>query len=436
VARIPVNGVLVPRASAMSDMSGGTSAEEITSMMHAAIASPNVGSIVLDIDSPGGMVDGIPELAALIRAARERKPVTAVANTEAMSAAYWLGSQASAFFASPSARVGSIGVISSHENRSAQAEQKGVQTTIVSAGKYKAEGNPFEPLTDEGREHMQGMVDEFYGMFVKDVAAGRKVPVKDVLSGYGEGRYLSAKQGFAAGMIDGIATIDQVIAGEMKDLQQRNSAAALAVNTTNASAGWAVGFTAEMPEVPDPEAPEPTPDDPFPPGEEPDLEPDEEDDDEPDEDDEPETAEDENALGQRVAEASDEDLEALVAELTEPIVAVVDNTAWDGNRAMGQCTTAADYRSICAAAHTSGEPDQRQHWALPHHYLGRGPNASGVRNALSRLPQTQDISSSERARAQAHLDSHMSEVQQSSAQAPGGEIQSLEAELQALSLER
>jgi HK97 family phage prohead protease len=86
----------------------------------------------------------------------------------------------------------------------------------------------------------------------------------------------------------------------------------------------------------------------------------------------------------------------------------VDDTAWDGNRAMGQCSTAAQYRSICAGERSTGEPDERQHWALPHHYLGQGPNAGGVRAALSRLPQTEGLSNAGAARS--HLEGHMSSV--------------------------
>jgi HK97 family phage prohead protease len=86
----------------------------------------------------------------------------------------------------------------------------------------------------------------------------------------------------------------------------------------------------------------------------------------------------------------------------------VDTSAWDGNRAMGQCDSAADYRSICAGERTTGEPGERQHWALPHHYLGRGPNAAGVRNALARLSQTEGLSNREA--AERHLEAHMSEV--------------------------
>lgn len=98
------------------------------------------------------------------------------------------------------------------------------------------------------------------------------------------------------------------------------------------------------------------------------------------------------------------------AVLMELRAKAVDETTWDGNRAMGMCNSAADYRSICAAEHTIGEPDQRQHWALPHHYLGRGPNADGVRAALSRVPQTQNITDEQRSRAQSHLEAHMREI--------------------------
>lgn len=92
----------------------------------------------------------------------------------------------------------------------------------------------------------------------------------------------------------------------------------------------------------------------------------------------------------------------------------VDNSAWDGNRAMGECDDAADYRAICAGEHGAGTPDERQHWALPHHYLAsqgkaKPPNAGGVRAALARVGQTQDLTNREAARS--HLEAHMSTIQ-------------------------
>jgi HK97 family phage major capsid protein len=92
-----------------------------------------------------------------------------------------------------------------------------------------------------------------------------------------------------------------------------------------------------------------------------------------------------------------------------PQAAAVDNSPWDGNAAMSSCSSAADYRSICAGEKNAGSPDERQHWALPHHKSpGAAPNAAGVRSALSRLPQTQDLKNKQA--AQAHLDAHMSAI--------------------------
>ena len=112
--------------------------------------------------------------------------------------------------------------------------------------------------------------------------------------------------------------------------------------------------------------------------------------------------------GPTLAPANDDAYVLSVKAEIEAEMKAVDNADWDGGQAMAACSTAADYRSICAGERTSGEPDERQHWALPHHYLGRGPNAGGVRNALSRLPQTQGLSN--RDAAQSHLERHMSEI--------------------------
>ena len=95
------------------------------------------------------------------------------------------------------------------------------------------------------------------------------------------------------------------------------------------------------------------------------------------------------------------------AELHRIAAAAADESAWDGNAAMAGCSSAADFRAICAGEHTAGDPDQRQHWALPHHKSpGAAPNRNGVNNALSRLPQTQDLKN--RDAAQAHLKAHQS----------------------------
>lgn len=212
VAVIPVYGVLVPKADAFSSMSGATPVNRIQAALADAVSSADVSSIVLDIDSPGGQTDLIPELAQQVRDARRSKPVVAVANTLAASAAYWIGSQATEFVASPSAMVGSIGVYAAHEDLSAALEAEGVSTTVIQAGQFKTETGPWGPLSDEARAHIQASVDEFFQMFTGDVAKGRRVPVDQVRGDqFGEGRTFTAKQAQGRAMIDGIEPIESVL---------------------------------------------------------------------------------------------------------------------------------------------------------------------------------------------------------------------------------
>lgn len=215
VAIVPVYGTITARAGMMSRSSGGTSVEEVQAMLRDAHANADVNSIILDIDSPGGTVDGVYELASEIRAMRQsnggEKPIVAMANTMAASAAYLIASAADEIVVAPSGQVGSIGVILPHIDRSGSEAQTGIKTTLISAGKYKTEGNPFEPLTDDSRAAMQSRVDEYYGMMKADIAKGRGIPVDTVSRGYGEGRMLLARPALKEGMVDRIDTLDSTI---------------------------------------------------------------------------------------------------------------------------------------------------------------------------------------------------------------------------------
>jgi capsid assembly protease len=212
VAIVPIYGVIAHRASQVAPSTGGTSVEGIRQRLQAALADPNVSSVVLDVDSPGGSVDGIPELAAEILSGRQQKPIVAVANTRMASAAYWLASQASEVVASPSADLGSIGVYGVHEDRSAALAKKGIKTTLISAGKYKTEGHPYAPLSEEAAAAMQSRVNDYYGMFTGAVAKGRRARLDTVRNGFGEGRTVGAPQAVRLGMADRVATLDDTVA--------------------------------------------------------------------------------------------------------------------------------------------------------------------------------------------------------------------------------
>lgn len=211
VAVIPIYGVISPRVSSTSRMSGGTNAETISREFDAALRDAEVDGIVLDVDSPGGNVMGIDELAAQIRDARGTKPISAVANHSALSAAYYIASAADEVVVSASGRVGSIGVIAAHQDISAAQEKLGVRTTVITAGKFKGEGNEFAPLSDEARAAFQADADTYYGMFVRAVAKGRGVPTDQVRAGFGEGRSVLARAALDQGMADRIDTLDNTI---------------------------------------------------------------------------------------------------------------------------------------------------------------------------------------------------------------------------------
>jgi len=107
--------------------------------------------------------------------------------------------------ASPSAEIGSIGVMALHEDITGMADQLGVKVTLITAGKYKAVGSEFEPLTEETEGLIQGLVDDIYGRFVASVARGRGVSVGDVKDGFGQGFIVGAKEAVSSAWLIALA---------------------------------------------------------------------------------------------------------------------------------------------------------------------------------------------------------------------------------------
>lgn len=215
IAVLPIFGIIGHRARLVREMSSGvgTSTEILGQMFKAAVKDPNVGAIVLDVDSPGGSAFGVDELASDIFAARGTKPIVASVNSMSASAAYWIASAADEVVVTPGGMAGSIGVWTAHEDWSTYLEKKGVKVSLVSAGKFKVEGNPYGPLDDTAREAMQDVVNKYYGAFTSAVARNRGAEnAKAVRDGYGEGRVLLAKDAVKEKLADRVGTFDQVIA--------------------------------------------------------------------------------------------------------------------------------------------------------------------------------------------------------------------------------
>lgn len=238
VALLRLVGPILPRAEAITDVSQPAALMTDFRRAFGQVANDRtVSAIVIEVDSPGGRVDMVPETAAMIRAAkRDGRPIVAVANTIALSAAYWIASAADELVVSPSGAVGSIGVYTVHEDLSTALEAEGVKVTMISAGPRKVEGNPFQPLDEAGHAAMLANVTTFYGMFAADVAKGRGVPLAVVKAdpekdakNFGGGRAVLAQEALKLGMVDRVATLEETI-GRLARGGRRGGAATAARN--------------------------------------------------------------------------------------------------------------------------------------------------------------------------------------------------------------
>ena len=209
IAVIPVHGTLVKRTAGLDAASGLTSYTELAAMLDSALADPQVAGILLDIDSPGGEASGSFELARRIREASAVKPVWAVANDAAYSAAYAIGSAASRLIVSETGGVGSIGVIALHIDQSVKDANDGYRYTAVTAGTHKNDFSPHQPLTDEAKAELQAEVDRLYGLFVDHVAAMRTLATDDVR--FTEAGLFFGANAIAAGLADAVGTFESAL---------------------------------------------------------------------------------------------------------------------------------------------------------------------------------------------------------------------------------
>ncbi len=169
---------------------GATSSEEIADTLQEIAGRDDIKAVLLNIDSPGGTVAGTPELANAVAALDKKKPVYAFSSGLMCSAAYWIASQARAIYATPSAQVGSIGVVQAVVDNSAALDRAGIKVEVFSVGKYKAMGAPGTPLTEDQRELISSNLAEIASEFHTAVLArGRAIPTEAM-----EGQTFSGRQ--------------------------------------------------------------------------------------------------------------------------------------------------------------------------------------------------------------------------------------------------
>lgn len=231
VASIALTGPIFRRANLFTMISGGTSTELLARNVRAALNDTAVSALVLAIDSPGGEAAAISELSRLISDARGQKPIVAHVDGLGASGAYWIAASADEIYVNETARVGSIGVVSS------LIQGGGDQFQIVSRGA------PLKRPNIQNSEHLsylQALIDDLESVFHAHVAEYRGVTVEHVTTEFGRGGLVTVDQALAAGMVDDVASFDEVLnalisnSNEVFTMTDQTAAAPESITTVSA----------------------------------------------------------------------------------------------------------------------------------------------------------------------------------------------------------
>ncbi|WP_421998196.1 S49 family peptidase [Roseovarius confluentis] len=208
VAILNVSGPLFRRANLFTEFSGATSYDILRRDLQVALDNRDIRSILLNVDSPGGAVNGCGELAKAIFAAE--KPVVAYVGGMCASAAYWLASAAQQILIDDAALLGSIGVMAGIRDTSERDRASGVRN-IEFVSSQSPKKNP-SPDSEEGSSSYQKLVDDQAAVFIAAVAKHRGITPELVASDYGQGGVLVGAEAVSAGMADGLGTFEDVLA--------------------------------------------------------------------------------------------------------------------------------------------------------------------------------------------------------------------------------
>ncbi|WP_353283706.1 S49 family peptidase [Wolbachia endosymbiont (group A) of Pogonocherus hispidulus] len=207
-AIIPIHGILTKKPGAFDEMLGMTSYEQIEVQVKQALEDSSIETILLDIDSPGGEVNGIFDLADFIYESRAKKRIIAIANDDAYSAAYAIASSAEKIFLTRTSGVGSIGVIASHIDQSGFDEKCGIKYTTIFTGKRKNDLNPHEPISSESLKSLEEEVNRLYEILTELIARNRGLSVQAIKNT--EAGLYFGKNAIEVGLADGITILSSI----------------------------------------------------------------------------------------------------------------------------------------------------------------------------------------------------------------------------------
>lgn len=208
---VPVTGTLIPGSAGWMSMFGITGYQDIIDGLAALAFDPEIKSIFMPIDSGGGSVSGVQQVADLVAQIAKVKPIYAHIDSIGGSAAYWLIAGATQISIDPAGQAGSIGAVMVHRSRQRAMADAGIDTTIVRSGDYKMIGGPDEALSELAKAEYQSKVDDLAGMFLASVAKMRNTTTTELDANAGKGRMFLGKRALSVGLVDKVQTMDRAI---------------------------------------------------------------------------------------------------------------------------------------------------------------------------------------------------------------------------------
>lgn len=209
VAIIPIEGMIFRYADFFTYYCGGCTVENLAKDFRTALDDPKVHAILFEINSPGGEVTGVSELADMIYAARSKKPMTARVGGLMCSAALWLGTAAGDVVIDDTARVGSIGVMTAYLDDRKQMEMFGLEEIEFIASQSPLKNA--KPWTDEGRKRIQARIDALCLVFGEKVALHRDVAIETVWKEFGQGDVFVGQDAIDAGLADRFGSFEDTV---------------------------------------------------------------------------------------------------------------------------------------------------------------------------------------------------------------------------------
>lgn len=222
VAIIGIEGTLVQKGGWVGSSSGETSYQGLMTQIARAKRADNVKAAVFEVDSFGGMVNGVFETGAAIRDLSKVKPTIAILTDFAYSAAYLLASQARQIVMPEFGGAGSIGAVIAHADWSGNLAKEGIKVTLIHAGANKVDGNPYEPLPAGLRDRWESQTEAIRDRFASEVALGRGKRMTKAQALKTEAKFYGSADALSLGLVDAIGDGQEAFAAFVKEVNRRH----------------------------------------------------------------------------------------------------------------------------------------------------------------------------------------------------------------------